>query len=76
MNQAFIINDDYLFDKSKGIWCCTAMLSGNKITIYIQSNVAEKELSQDIKFDWECVLEEWLELNEPDNNDQILININ
>jgi len=76
MNQSFILNDDYSFDKHKGVWCCTAMLTGNKITIYIQSNVTEKELSQNIKFDWECILEEWLEVNEPDNNNQIIININ
>jgi hypothetical protein len=68
MNQAVIINDDYEFNHDKNYWQCTAMLSGEKITITINSSVSHDELTQDIKFDWEYIIEEWLEENEPSNN--------
>lgn len=73
MNQSLIINDDYIYNKDKLCWSCSAMLSGNLISIYIVSKVAEDELDQSIKFDWECIIEEWLEENEPDINNNITI---
>lgn len=75
MNQSFIINDDYSFDKNSIRWICSAMLAGSKVTICIESNVSENELTQDIKFDWECIIEEWLDENEPDINDRISIKV-
>jgi len=68
MNQAIIINDDYTFDAQDKYWQCSAMLSGEKVIIKIQSDILPEQLSQDIKFDWECEIEDWLESNEPMNN--------
>ncbi|XPF93069.1 hypothetical protein ACM9HF_13665 [Colwellia sp. RE-S-Sl-9] len=68
MNQAIIINDDYEFNHNKQHWQCTAMLSGEKVVIIINSRVSSNELTQAIKFDWEYEIEEWLEENEPNNN--------
>ncbi|WP_077339610.1 hypothetical protein [Pseudocolwellia agarivorans] len=68
MNQAIIINDDYEFNHNKQYWQCSAMLSGEKVIIIINSSVSSNELTQAIKFDWEYVIEEWFEENEPNNN--------
>jgi len=75
MNQSFIINDDYQFDKQSGCWCCTAMLAGNRITIFIKSDINEKQLTQNVKFDWECIVEDWLEENEPNTKNEIIIEL-
>ena len=76
MNQAIIINDDYMFDKEQNVWRCSAILSGSKVTILIYSNVKEGYLTQDTKFDWEYSIEEWLVKNEPDINNKITLTLN
>lgn len=68
MNQAIIINDDHEYHYENKYWQCTAMLSGEKIIIKIVSEILPEQLNQDHKFDWECEIEDWLELNEPINN--------
>lgn len=72
MNQAIIINDDYQFNHQKNYWQCTAMLSGERIAIKIISNILPEQLTQEHKFDWECEIEDWLEANEPMNNEIVL----
>lgn len=76
MNQEVIINDDHVYDKVQNVWRCSAMLSGNKVDVFIYSNIKEGYLTQDIKFDWEYSIEEWLEKNEPDKNNQIKLTLN
>jgi hypothetical protein len=76
MNQSVIINDDYVYDKKLGAWKCTAVFSGNLITVFLYSKVGENELDQSTKFDWEYIIEDWLEDNEPDDNNQIIITTN
>lgn len=74
MNQAIILNDDYTFNHIEELWYCTGMLSGEKVQIILNSSVLPSELTQDIKFDWECVIEDWLADNEPEGNQiEILI---
>jgi len=68
MNQAIILNDDYTFNHKAQYWQCTGMLSGEKLNIIIMSSVQPNELTQSIKFDWECVIEDWLVDNEPEGN--------
>lgn len=68
MNQAIILNDDYLFNYKEQCWQCTGMLSGEKLLIVIKSSVLPNELTQDTKFDWECVIEDWLVVHEPKGN--------
>jgi len=61
MNQALIINDDYVFNYNKNYWQCTAIISGEKRTIIIYSNILPNQLTQAVKFDWEYLIEEQLE---------------
>ena len=68
MNQAIILNDDYLFNHNKQYWECTGMIGGEKLLIIIKNSVLPNELTQDIKFDWECVIEDWLVVHEPEGN--------
>mgnify|MGYP005992134275 CR=1 FL=1 len=76
MNQALIFNDDIAFDKKSDAWCFTALLSGQRITIYFHS--AQLKLLGDIdrctKYDLEEIVELWLEENEPEG-DSIHINM-
>jgi len=44
------------------------MIGGEKLLIIIKSSVLPNELTQDIKFDWECVIEDWLVVHEPEGN--------
>lgn len=68
MNQAIILNDDYLFNYKEQCWQCTGMFGGEKLLIVINSSVLPNELTQDIKFDWECIIEDWLVAHEPEGN--------
>lgn len=72
MNQAIILNDDYSFNHKEQNWQCTGMLSGENLLITIKSSVLPNNLTQDIKFDWECVIEDWLADNEPEDNKVII----
>jgi len=69
MNQAILFNDDLAFDQQQGAWCFTALLSGQRITIYFHS--VELKLLGKIdsctKYDLEEIVELWLEKNEPEN---------
>lgn len=76
MNQAILFNDDLEFDQHQDAWRFSALLSGQRITIYIHS-VQLKQLSRIdscTKYDLEEIIELWLEKNEPEN-DVIHINM-
>jgi len=75
LNQAILINDDWDFDDKHDAWCCTALLSGQHITIYFHSMQLKllTEITNCTKFDLEDVVELWLEKNEPENE---IIHIN
>lgn len=68
MNQALIFNDDISFDQQQDAWRFTAILSGQRITIYFHSMQLKQLGSIDsyTKYDLEEVVERWLEKNEPD----------
>ncbi|WOH36493.1 hypothetical protein RI844_14065 [Thalassotalea fonticola] len=69
MNQAILFNDDHSYIVAKKIWHFTGLMSGNLINIYIAHSTSTA--SQADKFDWEEQVEEWLEDNEPDENNEI-----
>jgi len=60
MNQQIIFNDDICFDDSRQGWVFTGLLSGERINILVQSN-KHTELNNELKFDLEELIEEWLE---------------
>lgn len=68
MNQAIIINDDYVFNEKEKIWQCTVIFAGEKVSIHITGKTLPKKLKQQIKFDWEYKIEEWFEKHEPNQN--------
>jgi hypothetical protein len=70
MNQQIIFNDDMTFDHEKGQCCFTGLIAGERVTISIKTKNSI-ELSESLKFDFECQVEEWLEDNEPPMNRQI-----
>ena len=70
MNQQIIFNDDMTFDSNKRECVFTGLVSGERVTIIIKAkNVIE--LTNTVKFDFECQVEEWLEDNEPPMNQKI-----
>ncbi len=75
MNQAILFNDDFIFDNEQEAWRCTALLSGQLITIYFHSMQLKRlnEITSCTKFDLEEAVELWLEKNEPENE---IIHIN
>lgn len=75
MNQAILLNDDLNYCCQTLQWQCTGMLSGEKITIFINSAISPQELTQAIKFDWEMAIEDWLEDNEPNIHNQIKLTL-
>lgn len=68
MNQAILFNDDHRFDHQQGCWCFSGMLAGEKITIALtKATDAQITIDNDVIFDWEAMVEDWLEDNEPEN---------
>jgi hypothetical protein len=64
MNQQIIFNDDISFDNSEKGWVFTGLLSGERISILIKCKKRD-ELTDELKFNLEEIIEEWLEDNEP-----------
>jgi hypothetical protein len=73
MNQAIIFNDDHKYNQEKKCWVFTGIFSGQRLTIYINSEQAE--ISQSDKFEWEDMAEDWLEDNEPDQSNAIFLSL-
>jgi hypothetical protein len=66
MNQAILFNDDHHYDTTKQQWVFTGSLSGEKVLVVINSRLHQHSIITDaIKFDWEILVEDWLEHNEP-----------
>jgi hypothetical protein len=70
MNQALIFNNDIDFDTRQDAWRCTALLSGERITIYFHSMQLKRldKIDTCTKYDLEEIAELWLEKNEPDGD--------
>ena len=76
MNQALLFNDDLEFNKQHDAWRFTALLSGQRITIYFHSMQLKRldMIDSCTKYDLEEIVELWLEKNEPES-DVIHINM-
>ncbi|WP_111979742.1 hypothetical protein [Algibacillus agarilyticus] len=68
MNQAFIINDDLTYLVQERVWQVTGILSGQCLTFRVPIKKVNNEsvLSQALKFDIECLIENWLDEHEPE----------
>jgi len=71
LNQAILFNDDFIFDEQQSTWKCSALLSGQVVTIYYQVTQGNNESTIDshTRFDLEEAVECWLEHHEPDNDE-------
>ena len=67
MNQAILFNDDFCFCNNNKAWSFTGQVNGELVRIYINGVDEKTIITQSQKFDWEMMVEEWLEDNEPDN---------
>ena len=68
MNQGILFNDDHFFNKTLGAWCFTGIVAGQVVNITIYSDLCDnEELSANTKFDWEMLVEDWLDQNEPED---------
>ncbi|MCP5077933.1 MAG: hypothetical protein GY951_07740 [Psychromonas sp.] len=71
MNQAILFNDGLIFDEQQDAWCCTALLSGQAITIYFHSMQLKLlgQIDSCTKFDLEEIVELWVEKNEVEGDE-------
>lgn len=76
MNQSLLFNDDLEFNQQHDAWRFTALLSGQRITIYFHSIQLKLlgTIDRCTKYDLEEIVELWLEDNEPEG-DSIHINM-
>ncbi|NMP17868.1 hypothetical protein [Thalassotalea sp. Y01] len=73
MNQAILFNDDFQYIDAQNCWCFTGMLSGARITIYIQA--PKRDITDALKFELEELIEDYLEDEEPDEDNIIRLTI-
>lgn len=71
MNQSILLNDD--IKPIENGWQQTGLYAGQLITIYIKTS--QQQLTTGFKFDIEMAIEDWLDSNEPDQNNQITIEL-
>ena len=71
MNQSLLFNDDLVFDAAEDAWRITAMLSGQRITVFFHSLQLKRleEIDTCTRFDLEEIVELWLEKNEPEGSE-------
>ena len=76
MNQSVLFNDDIHFNEGYNAWSFTGFLNGERIVVIISSETLTKEaqISDDVRFDWEEAVENWLNDDEPDEKGLIYIN--
>ncbi len=74
MNQAIIFNNDVHFNDKREAWCFSLQRNGELLFVFIPQKYFPKTqlLSEEILFDWENGVEEWLEENEPNDNQEVL----
>lgn len=73
MNQALLLNSDLAFNEELDAWQLTGFYQSRGLTIFISSVKLARdiEITSDLLLDLEADIEDWLEDNEPDDNDQI-----
>lgn len=69
MNQAILFNDD-LSLVEPGVWQLSGFYQGELLTFHIHSTVTK--ITDDIKFDWEADIEDWLDANEPEQSPVVI----
>lgn len=77
MNQAILFNDDLAFNQCQKMWSFSGLISGNKVTVFIITSAYSENsvIDNSIIFDWEEAVEVWLEDNEPNESDEIHLNV-
>ena len=70
MNQALLLNNDLTFDEQQQAWLITGFYQSQDIRFYINTNKLpiSSQITSVILLDLEADIEDWLENNEPDEN--------
>ena len=73
MNQTILLNSDLTFDKDKSCWSLSGFYQTQGIMIYIVEARLPRDthITTNVMFDLEADIEDWLEINEPDDNNEI-----
>ena len=75
MNQSVLLNDDLRFNDKRKSWCLTGQVNGEKITVVIDQCYlsATSTITNSLVFDIEDQIEQWLDIYEIDDNQEILL---
>lgn len=67
MNQSLLFNDDLEFDDERHAWSFSCLIEGNlhKVVIDEQYHSRVLPVTEQIKFEWEERVENWLKNYEP-----------
>ena len=70
MNQSLLLNNDLAFNDALKAWQLTGFHQSQDIRIYISSNklASDTSITNELLLDIEADIEDWLENNEPDEN--------
>lgn len=70
MNQSLLLNDDIKYIADKASWLITGFHNGLAFNCYIANNVLAEEtnINQNILFDVEMLIDDWLETHEIEND--------
>ncbi|MGJ8694369.1 MAG: hypothetical protein ACSHW0_18015 [Thalassotalea sp.] len=73
MNQALLLNNDLTFDQTNAWWTITGFYQSQDIVVYIKEAKLARTtvITAAVIFDIEADIEDWLEVNEPDENNNI-----
>jgi hypothetical protein len=77
MNQAILLNDDIHYDAIKKAWYLTGQVNGEIVTVIIAERYlpATSIITSSLIFDIEDQVEQWLTINDADNNQEILLEL-
>lgn len=75
MNQAILLNNDLSFCNDHSVWKITGFYQAQGISVYIKTTqlTQDTEITPAILLDIEADIEDWLEINEPDENNEIFL---
>lgn len=75
MNQQILFNDDLKYDTQQGSWVFTCLIAGERIKILIEQPLPANKIkpTDEMKFDLEQLVEDWLEHDEPNAQGEIFI---
>ena len=73
MNQALLLNSDLAFDETQRLWKITGFYQTQGIVVFIKEAKLSPNvlITSEMIFDLEADIEDWLEVHEPNENNEI-----